>query len=177
MQVTADAVDWGWLSSIASSPRLVEELFEGADRETIVESCYAFNPRWNDSAMTYFDVAEAMKELLAHEGPALRLQVEKGIYPLVSENQATDELGLSSKTQGCYYASLSPATVVSTGEAFRSLDLDDLAGKLTKASSLPVLDEPWIADKEAFLKEYLQQWQDVLDRAQAKGWGILGHIG
>ncbi|HNS22308.1 MAG TPA: hypothetical protein PKH24_17510 [Sedimentisphaerales bacterium] len=122
-------------------------------------------------------IADAMKSLLAQESSALREHVEKGIYPLVSENQATDELGLSPKTEGCYYASLSPSTVVSTGEAFRSLDLDDFVGRLTSVSPLPILDEISVPDKKAFLKEYLWQWQDVLERAQARGWGILGHIG
>jgi hypothetical protein len=177
MQVTADAVDWTWLTSVAHSPNVVGALFEGADCETIVQSCYSFNPRWSDSAMIYFDVADAMKCLLAQASPALRDRVVKGVYPLVSENQATDELGLSPRTRGNYYASLSPSTVVSTGEAFRSLDLDDFAGKLISVSPLPILDHPSIPDKKAFLKEYLWQWQDVLDRAQAKGWGILGHIG
>ncbi len=177
MQVTADVVDWTRLASIAYSSHWAEELFEGADCEAVVQSCYSFNPHWIDSAMIYFDVADAMNSLLAQESPALRDRVIKGIYPLVSENQATDELGLSPRTDGCYYASLSPSTVVSTGEAFRSLDLDDFAHRLTMVSSLPILDQPSIPDKKAFLKEYLLQWQDVLDRAQAKGWGILGHIG
>ena len=101
MQVTADVADWTWLSSIACSDHLVDELFEGADRKEIVESCYSFNPQWNDSATMYFELALAVKELLTHESPALKLQVEKGIYPLISENQTTDELGLFAKTDGC----------------------------------------------------------------------------
>ncbi len=177
MQVTADVVDWIWLASAAHSSNVVEALFEAADNETMVQSCYSFNPRWIDSALLYFDVADALKSLLSRESSALRDRVEKAIYPLVSENRATDELGLSARTEGCYYASLSPSTAMSTREAFRSLDLDDLTDKLTRMSPLTILDEPPVSDKRAFLKEYFLQWQEVLDRAQAKGWGVLGHIG
>lgn len=177
MQVTADIVDWSWLTSVAHSSRVIEELFDAAESEERIQSCYKFNPRWIDSAMIYFFVALAMKSLLAQEDPVLRACVEKAIYPLVSENQAVDELGLSSKTEGCYYASLSPSVAASTADAFRNLNLDDFVTRLTRTSPQPILDLPQIPDEKIFLKEYFQQWQDVLDQARAKGWGILGHLG
>lgn len=177
MQVSAHVVDWRWLTSIVDSPHLGDELCEGGDCETIVQSCYKFNPRWNDSACDYFDVTIAMTSLLTQEDPMFKARVEKAIYPLVSENQAIDELRLRPRTEGCYYASLCPSTVVSTGDAFRSLDLEDFIDRLIRVSPPPIADRPSIPDKKAFLKEYFWQWQDVLDRAQAVGWGILGHIG
>ena len=175
MQVTLDAIDWNQLLNFSTPGDFIEWLYEIEDEEDFRSmSCYD-NGWISDSVMQYFEVAGALKHL-AEIGPSeTATHLREGIMKLISENGHIDEFHLADASEGCYWISASPASVVTIKSHLDSVDIQacvtHLRNKPPKEASniMKDLDNLFVA--------FINQHRHMIDLAVANGYGLLGHCG
>jgi hypothetical protein len=173
MQVTCFAFDWTEVLKRPNVQHVVDEMICHDDID--IYSRELPDGVWlSDSAFQHFSVAEALADLLPRVDATTRLAVEP-LSQLISSGAATDELGISPLTDGCYFISLSPERVSTLRRAVDSLDFAALAALHAQtrspslAKSLPDIDNDFVA--------YLEQWRGALRFADDHHYGLIGHCG
>ena len=155
MQITVSCVDWSQIESRKSPALVVEELLDDPDA-FLKELPSKIWP--SDSATQHFETAEQIEALIESTRGADKSRLQE-VAKLISTGDSIDEAGLSAETDGCYFASLSPAKIAAVLPAFNGLEPATLAG----------------LDDDA--REWIAQWKDALGYAQHNGLGLLAHCG
>src|SRR5262245_4416114 len=118
MEASLELVDWSWITSFPDPQERVDALHESEERKTRTESCYDFDPNWNDSDSLQGEVFNALESFAAEADPRTKRLVRTGFSLILSED-LEDELGLAEASYGVFYATLSPDAVKNAALALR----------------------------------------------------------
>jgi hypothetical protein len=159
MQVTADLVDWAWLSQLPDPSARVAALRDppaGRVMHSTSLGCW-----YSDSAREMQEVGECL-ENLAEEVGGVAAEEIRTAFPLVASYRMTapDELALGAGPDSYYYGSVSPPAVAAALEAACRLDLGRLAAACECVTP-------------AHTERYLRQWVAAFGMARGRGWGVV----
>lgn len=184
MQVTLNPVDWSIVARFPSAREFFEWSHSTEDSVTPEgRSCYDL--RWSDSAMTYFEVAEALQNAASHVPGPVAAHLWEGILRLLCENGHVDEIGASQFTEGCTWISATPKTTKEIHRHVKETDWPVVYAALEKMATQAKTAKNAKADNAreeesdsgADAKEFVEQHIRVLEVATSGGFGLLGHIG
>ncbi len=175
MQVSLDAINWKLLSKFETPEEFIEYICE-LDNEEEHRALICSSPEWySDSATQYFEVASALAYLAEAAEPDTSRHLREGIQRLISEDGHVDEFQLLEPSEGCYWISASPPTVVAIKSHIDALDLDACVSLLREDPARHSAD--LMADLERGFVSFIRQHVHVVDLAASKGFGLLGHCG
>jgi hypothetical protein len=165
-QVSADAVDWGWVTALPTARARVDALLGSEEAEAHVEWCSDIVEGWAAGGVMRFEVGDALDTLIAETDPAEARLLRRAFCGLLSneDDEAPDELGLAKESGGCFYASVPPKQVADARAALDKIDLAATADQLNP-------------DERDEYEAYLRQWAAVIRRAADRGMGIVAHEG
>jgi len=162
MQVSCDLVDWKWLKGLPG-PRARCDVFLEEPVPGKVVHCSAVVPKWDISALTHDEVADALESLADESSGAKARLLRTGLMCVITMEGDPDELGIHAES-GCSYATLSPKRVSAAARALDKLDLAAVARELDPR-------------RRKAVERYLNQWAAVIRRASETGMGIVAHYG
>jgi len=163
MLVSLDAVDWKWLTGLPSTRARIDALLGEGTPDGVMQD-YDGPGGWNMSDNVHCDLWDFLESMAGEADKRTGKLILAAFAPFMSCEPEYDELDLSDESSGCFYASLSPATVKRMAQAMSQLDLAALA-----AESNP--DDP------AEDLEWFQQRAAVVYLARDRGWGLVAHMG
>src|SRR5262245_7861522 len=122
MDVYLDAVDWRWLTGLASTQERIGALLEGTNNVGVLEG-YEPWVDWIEDGWSHATYWEAL-ELTAREfDKPLGDTILTAWAPILSGNERFDELRLAVPSANQFYLSLCPASVTRVVAALDALDL------------------------------------------------------
>jgi hypothetical protein len=165
MQACLDAVNWEWLSALPSTRARVDALLEGAGHEGgYINGDLELPGGWIDSAILHGEIWDAIEYLAGYEADKPLADLLRTAWePILAGGDRFDELGLIEEADGCFDASLAPASVARVAAAIEALDLAELAREINP-------------DEEEDVLAFLRQRAAVVRHARDKGWGVVAHM-
>ena len=174
MQVTLSTVDWGKLSRFPSAEALIDWMYD-SDGDVLPDGYDLDASGWtSDSAMQYFDVAEALAHIQSHVTEATAESLSQGIRRLVCENGHVDDFGTGAASDNHHWLSASPETTREIWKHARSTDLDELCDVLRE--NPPKFGRVHEEIDTVFIP-VIKQHLRMLELAAAEGHGLMGHCG
>jgi hypothetical protein len=164
MQVSLDAVDWKWLTSLSPPRARIDAMLDGTGNESGHIEMFEPFEDWISSAILHEDIWDAIEYWAKDAEKTLSARLLAAWAPLLSGEEEFDELNLSDLSEGCFHLSLSPASVKRIVTAMDKLDLPMMAHEINP-------------DEEKDVLTFLTQRAAVVRLAKSKGWGIVGHMG
>ena len=175
MQVSLDAIDWEQLISFPSAAEFLEWYYDLEDEEKFRRlSCYDHGWR-SDSAIQYFEVAGVLEHLAAISEAETSKHLREGVQRLIAESDQIDEFAMCEPSEGCYWISACPATVVIIKSHLDAIDLNHCVALLSQQP--PADAEEIMADLDGMFVSFIKQHSEMVDLAVSKGYGLLGHCG
>jgi hypothetical protein len=163
MQVSLDAVDWKWLLALKPRRARIDALLMSTDNVGFVET-YQPAMDWIDSDNQHSDLWDLIEDLAHGSDKPTGDLLLTAWEPILSCDERFDELSLGDDSEGCFYASLAPASVRKMADALAAIDLEEMIREMNLGEDPSDL-------------EFLQQRAAVVFLARDRGWGLVGHMG
>lgn len=115
MQVHLEPVDWSKLTRFPSAEAFIEWVFEN-DGDATPNGYEPPETLWmSDSALQYFEVAEALDHVQQFVDPGTAENLRRGIRRVLCENGHVDDFGTGPASDNHTWISASPETTVTSG--------------------------------------------------------------
>ncbi len=174
MQVYLNPADWSRLTRFGAAAEYFEAV-DDPEEDAVPEEFLDDEDVWvSDSAMQYFQVAEALAHVLPLVDGEVAEHLNLGIRRVLCQEGHVDELGASALTEGCYWVTASPET---TREILRHAEATDWDAVYAALRNNPPPDSWVMEDMEAELIPFVEQHVTRLREAVAGGFGLLGTCG
>jgi hypothetical protein len=165
-------IDWAKLQAFGSAGDFFADRDLDPVEELTPEDCICHDNGWeSDSATQYFQVAEALENLLVDVAPEVAVTLKNGIMRLVCESGHVDEFQTGAASEGHYWLSASPETARELLRLVEAVDWQQLVSlHSAKADADSELDA-------ADFMECISQHLAILRIAAHRKLGLLGHCG
>lgn len=174
MQVTLDPVDWTKLTRFPSAQEYFDWAYE-SDGDALPEGYDLDDSGWtSDSAMQYFDVAEALEHVQGVVDAPAAENLARGILRVLCVNGHVDDFGTGPATDNHHWISASPETTREIWEHARLTDWREVSDVLRR--NPPKFGDVHNAIDTVFMP-VVEQHLRVLELAASRGWGLMGHCG
>jgi hypothetical protein len=172
MQVTLDLINWSELIQHPSAEDYIDWVFNLEDEgKSIALSCYKYG--WeSDSAIQYFELAEAFEYALQFLDSDTKEIIQKGLLKLISYEHRVDEFMMAPASDDCYWISASPKTTKEILKFFKNTDFNKIKQALIENPNSEF--ESLLNDFDSSVIPFVKQHIKILEAAASKEFGIMG---